>query len=122
VDFFLCEDTILNLHQFKYPLAMVNFVMDVFGDDQDVGFDIGCSFEVTVHGSNLLRDKAKQQRMQIIVNTFHGWAHNHLCQLKYHPLYRKGLGLEDLETLERIFSSLNTIARITRHATWFHWL
>lgn len=39
----------------------------------------------------------------------------------YHPLYRKGLGLEDLETLERFFSSSNTIARTIRHATAFHW-
>jgi hypothetical protein len=75
-----------------------------------------------VAASNLLGRKAEQQRLQIVVNAFHGWAHNRLCQLKYHPLYRKGLGLEDLETLERIFSSSNTIARTIRHATRFHWL
>lgn len=60
--------------------------------------------------------------MDFVVNAFHGWAHNRLCQLQYHPLYRQGLGLEDLETLERIFSSSNAVARTVRHATQFHWM
>lgn len=69
----------------------------------------------------MLGGEAKTKRLQVIVNAFHGWAHNRLCQLKYHPLYRTGMGLEDLETLERFFSSSNTIARTNRHATVFHW-
>jgi hypothetical protein len=101
---------------------MTNFVINVFGDDQGLGFDIGCAHEQTVNQSVLLGQKAKDQRLQILVNAFHGWAHNRLCQLKHHPLYRRGLGLEDLETMERIFSASNTVARIVRHATKFHWL
>ena len=106
----------------KYPLALTNFLLEVYGDDQGLGFNIRYSYKETVAASNLLGWKAEQQRLQIIVNAFHGWAHNRLCQLKYPPLYRKGLGLEDLETLERVFSSSNTIARTIRHATRFHWL
>lgn len=109
-------------HRAKYPLATANFLLEVFGYDVGLGADIGCSFSETVKNSNLLRDKASQQRLQIVVNAFHGWAHNRLCQLQFHPLYRKGAGLEDLETLERIFSASNTIARTIRHATKFHWL
>jgi hypothetical protein len=101
---------------------MTNFLLDVFGDDQGLGFDIRCSYKETVDQSNLLGDKAMQRRLQILVNAFHGWAHNRLCQLKYHPLYCTGLGLEDLETLERIFSSSNKVARTIRHATRFHWV
>jgi hypothetical protein len=101
---------------------MTNFLIDVFGEDQGLGFDIGCSFAETVKNSKLVQSKAERQRLQVLVNAFHGWAHNRLCQLKYHPLYRKGLGLEDLETLERVFSSSNTIARTIRHTTKFHWL
>lgn len=72
--------------------------------------------------SHLLGQKAESQRLQVFVNAFHGWAHNRLCQLKYHPLYRVGVGLEDLETLEHVFSSSNSIAGPIRHATSFHWL
>lgn len=106
----------------KYPLATTNFLLDVFGPDVGLGADIGCSFIETVKHSVLLKDKASRLRLQVVVNAFHGWAHNHLCQLQYHPLYRKGAGLEDLETLERIFSASNTIAQTIHHATKFHWL
>lgn len=71
--------------------------------------------------SALLGQKSASKRLQIFVNAFHGWAHNRLCQLKYHPLYRTGVGLEDLETLECVFSASNAIARTIRHATAFHW-
>lgn len=95
----------------KYPLAATNFVLDLYGDKQGLGFDIGCSFDQTIKRSNLLGAKSASKQLQVFVNAFHGWVHNHLCQLKYHPLYRVGTGLEDLETLERVFSASNTIAR-----------
>lgn len=103
-------------------MATTNFLMDIFGDDLGLGADIGCAFSETIKQSPLLKDKAAQSRLQVVVNAFHGWAHNRLCQLQFHPLYRKGTGLEDLETLERIFAASNTIARPIRHATKFHWL
>lgn len=87
-----------------------------------LAFNITCSFEVTIGNSALLGARVKEARMDFVVNAFHGWAHNRLCQLQYHPLYRKGLGLEDLETLEHIFSSSNAVARTVRHATQFHWM
>ena len=100
---------------------MTNFILDTYGKDQVLGFDIGCLFDKTIKASKLLAEKAAHLGLQVIVNAFHGWAHNRLCQLKYHPLYRRGLGLEDLETLERVFSSSNSMARIIRHTTRFHW-
>lgn len=109
------------MHSAKYPLAATNFLMKVFGENQGLGFDIACSFESTIKNSPMLGAIAEAKGLQVIVNAFHGWAHNRLCQLKYHPLYRTGMGLEDLETLERFFSSSNTIARTIRHATSFHW-
>lgn len=109
------------IYSAKYPLAITNFIMDVYGKNQGLGFDIGCSFDKTVKASRLLSEKAASLGLQVVVNAFHGWAHNRLCQLEYHPLYRRGLGLEDLETLERVFSSSNSIARTIRHTTKFHW-
>jgi hypothetical protein len=66
--------------------------------------------------------KAHSHQHQFVVNSFHGHAHNRRCQLRFHPLYRNGLGLEDLETCERIFSGSNAVAPVIRHASYFHWL
>ncbi|KIJ30002.1 hypothetical protein M422DRAFT_187667, partial [Sphaerobolus stellatus SS14] len=55
-----------------------------------------------------------------VVPTFHGHAHNRGCQLKWHPLYLKVLGLEDFECCERIFSFSNHLASCTRHSSKFH--
>jgi hypothetical protein len=49
---------------------MTNFILDVYGSNQGVGFDIGCSYEATVQASNLLSSKAAQLCLQILVNTF----------------------------------------------------
>jgi hypothetical protein len=89
----------------------------------DIGLasDIGCSLEKTIKHSPLVGPIASRLGLQLYVNAFHGWAHNRLCQLGYHPLYSKGLGLEDLEGMERLFSLLNGVARGVRSATPFHW-
>ena len=51
------------------------------------------------------------------VPAFHGYTHSHICQLQYHPNVIEEMGLEDVETLERIFSQTNDLARVTRHAS-----
>ena len=76
-----------------------------------LAFNIGCSFDSTIKNSPMLVVTAKAPGLQVVVNAFHDWAHNRLCQLKYHPVYRTGMSLEDLKMLERFFSSLNMIAR-----------
>ena len=105
----------------KYPLATTNRIMDKLGDDQAVGHDIACSFTATI-GNSSIGGKARTTRLDLAVNAFHGHAHNRLCQLRYHPLFRKVLGLEDLETCERIFSGSNPLARTIRFSSHFHWL
>ena len=60
--------------------------------------------------------------MQLVVNVFHGHAHNHMCQLQYHPLYLPGTGLEDFETCEHVFSSSNATAVLICHASYFHYI
>ena len=60
--------------------------------------------------------------MQLVVNAFHGHAHNRMCQLQYHPLYLPGTGLEDFETCEHVFSSSNATAGLIRHASHFHYV
>ena len=86
-----------------------------------LAFNIGCSFDLTIKNSPMLVVTAKAQGLQVVVNAFHGWAHNRLSQLKYHLVYQTGMGLEDLKMLEQFFSSLNTIAHTVQHATSYHW-
>ncbi|KAI0060325.1 hypothetical protein BV25DRAFT_1783310, partial [Artomyces pyxidatus] len=104
----------------KYAFGVIDALLNVCGDDQAIGYDIGCSMDGTVKSSSL-RGVAESKRLILLVNAFHGYAHNRLCQLQYHPLYMHGLGIEDLETCERIFSSLNGVSRLIRHASYFHW-
>ena|ERR1700722_11998990 len=60
--------------------------------------------------------------MHFIVNAFHGHVHNRLCQLQFHPMYTTGVGIEDLEVCERVFSVSNSVAQLVCHASYFHWL
>ncbi|KAG1751317.1 uncharacterized protein EDB91DRAFT_1078128 [Suillus paluster] len=81
----------------KYALATTNKVLDVYGLDGVMGYDIGCSYQKTVDASSISA-KARSNHHRFIVNSFHGHTHNRRCQLQFHPLYQHGLGLEDLET------------------------
>ena len=93
----------------------------MFAEDQGVGYDINCVLDVTLHNSSL-REKVTDNCLQLVIDTFHCWAHKRSCQLKYDPLYRSGFGLEDLSTCERFFSSLNGTAWNIRHSSSYHWM
>lgn len=112
---------LLSKYSAKYGLATINNILDTFGPDQAVGYDIGCVHKITVAASSI-SEKARDLRLQVAVDAFHGHAHNRLCQLCNHPLFLKGFGLEDLATCERIFAGTNPATRLIRHASHFHWL
>jgi hypothetical protein len=40
--------------------------------------------------------------------------------MKNHPNVIEGMGLEDLETMERVFSSSNQVAAVTRYSSAYH--
>ncbi|KAG2744462.1 hypothetical protein P692DRAFT_20850415 [Suillus brevipes Sb2] len=105
----------------KYALATANKLIDVYGANGVTGYDIGCSFSKTIAASSVA-DKVKKANHRFVVNAFHRHAHNRRCQLQYHALYQKGLGIEDLETCEHVFAGSNAIAPLIRHASYFHWL
>ncbi|KIK11520.1 hypothetical protein PISMIDRAFT_37175, partial [Pisolithus microcarpus 441] len=105
----------------KYALAVVEQVLDICGPDQAIGHDIGCLSRKTIL-SSLLSQHAKDLNLQVVVNAFHGFAHNRICQLQNHPLYLVGLGIEDLETCEWIFANSNSTVALIRHASSFHWM
>ncbi|KAJ7813582.1 hypothetical protein B0H13DRAFT_1665338, partial [Mycena leptocephala] len=103
----------------KYPLAVVKELLDVFGMKLGARYDIGCHFDATLHYSEL-GDQARANKLKCLVGSFHGHAHNRLCQLSFLATYVEGMGLEDLEGCERYFSRSNALAKSCRYASRFH--
>jgi hypothetical protein len=103
----------------KYPLAVVEELLDAFGMNLGVGYDVGCHFGATVANSSL-GDEAREKNLKCLVGSFHGHAHNRLCQLRFLATYVEGMGLEDLEGCERFFSRSNGLAKSCRYASRFH--
>ncbi|KAJ7708496.1 hypothetical protein B0H14DRAFT_3082218 [Mycena olivaceomarginata] len=102
----------------KYPLAIVEELLDTFGMN-GAGYDVGCHFGATVANSEL-GEKASRNNLKCLVGSFHGHAHNRLCQLSFLATYVEGMGLEDLEGCERYFSRSNGLAKSCRYASRFH--
>ena len=81
-------------------------------------YDIGCNFEGTIKNSSLGPLFAECEG-RFCVPAFHGYSHNYICQLTFHPNILTGFGIEDAETMERGFSGSNAVAAITRFASIF---
>jgi hypothetical protein len=95
---------------------MVAKAMDTFDSNLLIGYDIGCVFGGTILSTSL-GARFWDSGSRTCVNAFHGYSHNYQCQCKNHPNNITGMGLEDLETLERVFSSSNTLAVVMRYAS-----
>ncbi|ESK91157.1 hypothetical protein Moror_9522 [Moniliophthora roreri MCA 2997] len=116
----LCDMTHSSESRMKYPLAVINNLIDRFGEDLGVAYDIMCAFFKTLLHSAKLRDKVIDNRLVGVVPAFHGHAHNHKCQVEWHPQYINSIGLEDFEECERMFSLSNNLASTTRLTMEFH--
>lgn len=103
----------------KYPLAAVSKLLEVFGEDLGGGYDIGCKFKTTLAGSSI-GPCTKLMHHTCLVGAFHGHAHSRICQLSHLTTYVEGLGIEDLETCEHIFSKSNALASATHYVSVFH--
>ncbi|KAJ7701088.1 hypothetical protein B0H17DRAFT_1157764 [Mycena rosella] len=102
----------------KYSLAISDALMDAFGEDTGLGYDIGCGFETTIKNSPL-GPKAKRLNFRMLVGSFHGHAHNQMCQLRYLATYVLGLGIEDLEGCESVYHRKQAIATYAAHVDTF---
>lgn len=111
------------IYRAKYGLAITNHVLETHTKPKPaLASDIGCAFKKTIAASRLVGPIAAERELFVLVNAFHGWAHNRACQCEHHPLYTIGMGIEDLEGMERLFSSTNNVTPTVRHASRFHWL
>ncbi|KAK1235915.1 hypothetical protein PQX77_000848 [Marasmius sp. AFHP31] len=104
----------------KYPLAVVKALLDRYGKDIGLGYDIMCAFYTTLLRSPQLGQRVVACRLKGVVPAFHGHAHSRKCQVGWHPMYTDGVGLEDFEECERTFSESNNLAATTRLSTEFH--
>jgi hypothetical protein len=104
----------------KYGLAAVDKLCRVLGNDILMGYDIGCTFRGTAQRSPLVGPLVHEHNFSFCVGSFHGYAHNRKCQLTNHPLNLEGAGAESFEECETLFSSTNSTALTTRHASAFH--
>ncbi|KAG1900180.1 uncharacterized protein F5891DRAFT_1128625 [Suillus fuscotomentosus] len=103
----------------KYPLALIDKLLTVYGKNGGCAYDIGCAFSKTLSNSSF-GSRAHDLGFRMMVGSFHGHAHNHKCQLRWHPMYIPGMGHTEGEGCEHIFSASNELARSTRHASSFH--
>ena len=103
----------------KYPLAVVQELLDVFSMKLGARYDIRCHFDATVCYSQL-GDQARVNKLKCPVGSFHAHVHNRLYQLSFLATYVEGMGLEDLKGCKRYFSRLNTLAKSCRYASRFH--
>ena len=117
----MCEVTLLTnmWPRAKYPLAIIDRLLTVYGSDGGLAYDIGCAFSKTLANS-VLGPRAQVLNLHLMVGAFHGHAHNRQCQLKWHPIYIPGTGHTEGEGCEHVFSASNALARGTRHASSFH--
>ncbi|KAL7283898.1 hypothetical protein ACG7TL_001170 [Trametes sanguinea] len=109
-------DMVRSGEQAKYALATVAKSQNTLGARLMIAYDIGCDFSETVANSSLGPD-ALALGTRFCVNAFHGYSHSYNCQVVFHLNVILGMGLEDLEVLERIFSGSNQLAPIIRYAS-----
>jgi len=67
-----------------------------------------------------LGNQGLELKYKVLVGSFHGHAHNHLCQTNFLVTYVKGMGLKDLEGCECFFSKSNALASSICYASIFH--
>ncbi|KAI0682966.1 hypothetical protein BC835DRAFT_1311284 [Cytidiella melzeri] len=96
----------------KYPLTIVLKTLELLEECPLVGYDVGCSFSVTTEKSSL-GPAFTASGGCFCVCAFHSYSHSYTCQLEYHPNVITSAGIEDLETMERIFSVTNMLALVT---------
>jgi Kyakuja-Dileera-Zisupton transposase len=71
-------------------------------------YDIGCAFQMTLHGTSL-KQLVDLNQFLLMVGAFHSHAHNCSCQLWWHPTYIEGTGHTEGEGCEHVFSSSNEL-------------
>ncbi|KAG1718655.1 hypothetical protein EDD22DRAFT_983519 [Suillus occidentalis] len=78
----------------KYPLAIIDCLLTVYGQNGACAYDIGCVFAKTITSSTLGE----------CASSLNLWM-----MLDWHPMYIEGTGYTEGEGCEHIFSSSNEL-------------
>ncbi|KAG1872019.1 hypothetical protein C8R48DRAFT_760270 [Suillus tomentosus] len=103
----------------KYPLAIINKLIDVFAEPFLYGYDIKCAFHSVLQCSSL-GPAVRDLGIEGVMPGFHGHAHNRLCQVQHHSKFTLSAGKEDFETCERTFLESNALVPEIWNSTEFH--
>ncbi|KAG2363364.1 hypothetical protein BDR07DRAFT_1450743 [Suillus spraguei] len=90
-------DMIRSGELFKYPLTIVSRALETLGPR-------------LLLDMIALAQKFVDAEHHMCVDAFHGYTHSYACQDQNHPNVINGMGIEDLTTMECIFSSSNQLA------------
>ncbi|KAF9061859.1 hypothetical protein BDP27DRAFT_1142312, partial [Rhodocollybia butyracea] len=106
---------------YQYPLALLAIYMAAEKEEWKLAnaYDIHCKFLKHLQQSPL-QSLAEWAKYLPVIGTMHGYAHKRLCQLIFLMLYIIGIGLEDGEVCEQLFSISNALTAITHHQSAFH--
>ena len=99
------------VYRAKYPLDIENKLINIFGHNQLMGYDIGCNFAKTADCGAMTGPKVHNTGHLFICGSFHGHAHCRLCQLDWHPLYWKEPASKTLRAASAFFMSLMPLLR-----------
>ncbi|THG99052.1 hypothetical protein EW026_g3227 [Hermanssonia centrifuga] len=93
----------------KYPLAIVNRLMDTFGKKIGLAYDMGCDLQKTLMSSSL-GARARELELRLLVPAFHGHAHNRKLIFDN---YKQALTIihQDGSDLEVLSMTLGTTAK-----------
>ncbi|KIY43744.1 hypothetical protein FISHEDRAFT_53245 [Fistulina hepatica ATCC 64428] len=89
----------------KYPITITNYLINTYGNDLGLGYNIMCTFMKMLSCSSIT-DKVRSSHLVGVVPAFYGHAHHRSCQVNWHPMYIDGTGLEDFKESECFFFSL----------------
>ncbi|CAK5269727.1 unnamed protein product [Mycena citricolor] len=76
-------------------------------------YDIGCQMDHSCHLYPLLSPTLRE-RIAFVINIMHSFGHEWDCQLVYSPRFFVGMGLSDMEGVERFWSRVRKLINLTR--------
>ncbi|KAG1895732.1 uncharacterized protein F5891DRAFT_1130508 [Suillus fuscotomentosus] len=104
--FVLLTCNMLIIFRAKYPLTILDHLMAVYGQNGSCAYDISCAFSKMLSASSS-GPHTHSLNLCMMVGTFHGHAHNHKCQLDWHPMYISGTGHTVTGSMKDFFSMKN---------------
>ncbi|KAJ7714166.1 hypothetical protein B0H14DRAFT_2644538 [Mycena olivaceomarginata] len=101
----------------KYPLTVVDSLLEHLRHNIGSGYDIRCDFQTKIKNS-LLAARARQCNFQCLVGAFHGHAHNRLCQLCILATYFVELGYLSKSIINNYKQAIDILKKENTLCTW----